>query len=191
MPRIEQTKLILSNSSCSVETDLYGGAITDFHLPDSKINPLSFRFSRDQMPENNKNGAPFQGHFLCLGRWGPPSEAELKQGIPYHGQIAGIPWKAGSSKSLKLDMEAFGPLEGLYINRTIQLDEQYAIYCVNEEITNERVIGRLFNIVQHPTIAAPFLDRFTVVNCNASTGFNDAFNSDPKRRFPMAIGHLR
>jgi hypothetical protein len=190
MPREEQTKLILSNGSSSVETDLYGGAITDFHLHETSINPLSFRFSKDQMPENNKKGAPFQGHFLCLGRWGAPSDAEIKQGLPYHGQIAGIPWKAGPSDSLKLNIEAFGPLEGLCINRTMQLDDQYAIYAVKEDITNERPMGRLFNIVQHPTIAAPFLDKHTIVNCNASTGFNDVFNADPKQarsEWPLGI----
>ena len=45
------------------------------------------------MPANNKAGAPYQGHFACIGRWGEPSAGEIKAGLPNHGEAANILWQ--------------------------------------------------------------------------------------------------
>src|ERR1700755_3260544 len=96
-------KTFLENSLCSLTVDSFGGAITNFHLKDEQqINPLSFAFTQEQMPENNKNGAPYQGHFLCLGRWGLPSEGEIKTGVPNHGEAANIHWEIQNQTDFKL-----------------------------------------------------------------------------------------
>jgi hypothetical protein len=55
----------LQNKTSVIEVDLHGGAITDFHLKDNPVNPLSFSFTKEQMPANNKAGAVYQGHFIC------------------------------------------------------------------------------------------------------------------------------
>ena len=100
-------KICLHNPASSLTVDLSGGAITDFHLKDEAcINPLSFEFSKDQMPVNNKTGAPYRGHFFCVGRWGLPSEGEIKSGIPNHGEIANIGWTKKENSNEKLIMEA-------------------------------------------------------------------------------------
>ncbi len=176
-----QTKKLLHNKACSLEIDLHGGAITDFHLHDGKINPLNFRFSKEQMPPNNQAGAPYQGHFLCLGRWGEPSAGEIKAGVPDHGEIANILWEPGEANPLKLSMVADAKLEGLHINRTIQMDPHHAVYIVRETVSNINPLGRLYNMVQHPTLAAPFLSNDTVISCNAETGFNYKFFKDPEK----------
>src|SRR5689334_16816575 len=93
-------KTSLENNFCSLTVDSFGGAITNFHLKNiAQINPLSFAFTKEQMPENNKNGAPYQGHFLCAGRWGLPSENEIKNGVPNHGEAANIVWESKKSNN--------------------------------------------------------------------------------------------
>lgn len=166
-------KIYLENNSCSLTVDLFGGAITDFHLKNAaQINPLSFGFSKEQMPENNKNGAPYQGHFLCLGRWGFPSEGEIKSGLPNHGEAANIAWTINSKTNLKLTMQTTAKLEGLHVEREIKLNENNPVYSVKEVVQNINPLGRLYNMVQHPTLAAPFLNNKTIIDCNADKGFN-------------------
>ncbi len=165
----------LQNNKSILTIDLFGGAITDFHLKNSGINPLTFAFSKEQMPENNKEGAPYQGHFLCLGRWGEPSPGEMKAGLPNHGQIANVLWDIKKTLSQNcLVMNAVAVLEGLSIKRKIVLDKHSAIYAVKEVVQNFNPLGRLYNMVQHPTLAMPFLDETTIIDCNASTGFDQA-----------------
>ena len=163
----------IQNKNCSLTLDLNGGAITDFHLASNKINPLSFAFSKDQMPENNKEGAPYQGHFLCLGRWGEPSVGEIKAGLPNHGEIANILWhQVETNQDIILEMQTSGKREGLSVQRKIVLDQHEAIFIIKEKVLNINPLGRLFSMVQHPTLAAPFLDNQIIVNSNATIGFD-------------------
>ncbi|EMR00965.1 hypothetical protein [Cesiribacter andamanensis] len=131
------TPLRLQNASTLLEVDLWGGAITRFQLLPDGVNPLSFRFGPEQMPSNNQGGAPYQGHFLCLGRWGEPSEGEKAAGMPNHGQFANIRWEAeeGENEHICL-MKAAAPLEGLRLQRRVQLDAHSAIFAVEEKVRN-------------------------------------------------------
>ncbi len=166
----------LHNDKTILTIDLFGGAITNFHLKSIDINPLSFVFSKEQMPENNKDGVPYKGHFLCLGRWGEPSSDEINAGLPNHGQVANILWGLEKiSAQNNLEMKALARLEGLRVNRKIILDEENPVFVVKEVVQNFGSLGRLYNIVQHPTLAAPFLDQDTIVDCNAGVGFDQAF----------------
>jgi len=171
----------LENKTSKVIIDLFGGAITDFRLKYIDINPLSFAFTKQQMPRNNSEGAPYQGHFLCLGRWGEPSAGEIKAGVPNHGHFANMPWTVKDVGPSVLTMQATSELEGLHIERTIEFDNNHAVYAVKEVIQNINPLGRMFNMVQHPTLAAPFLDESTVVNCNASVGFDQALYQDIRK----------
>ena len=156
--RSNQKELVsIQNKNCSLTLDLNGGAITDFHLASNKINPLSFAFSKDQMPQNNKEGAPYQGHFLCLGRWGEPSVGEIKAGLPNHGEIANILWhQVETNQDIILEMQTSGKREGLSVQRKIVLDQHEAIFIIKEKVLNINPLGRLFSMVQHPTLAIPF-----------------------------------
>jgi len=126
------------------------------------------------MPDNNKAGAPYRGHFLCLGRWGLPSEGEMRAGVPNHGEIANILWKQEEISGLLLKMETTGTKEGLHVERIIRLDAIEPVIKVTETIININPLGRLYNMVQHPTLAAPFLDESTVINCNGTNGFDQS-----------------
>ncbi len=210
----------IGNETASLSVDLYGGGITDFHLQDGGINPLTFKFAPKNMPEHNRSGASYRGHFICLGRWGPPTAGEIKAGIPDHGQAANMIWthndihskqspppscavasakahrapvchpetdKAGAAAGVcssastyqEIQINVLTPLEGLKIERTIQLDKHSAVFKVDEHITNINPLSRLYNMVQHPTIAKPFLTKSTVVNCNADIGFNYLMSAKP------------
>ncbi|QEC66666.1 hypothetical protein FRZ67_04885 [Panacibacter ginsenosidivorans] len=178
---ITDTKIQLQNKTSVLEADLHGGAITDFHLKENPVNPLSFRFSKDRMPANNKAGAAYQGHFICAGRWGEPSTGEINTGIPNHGEPANIEWQLNENDETGLAMETTAHLEGLHVQRKMQMNEHVALCHVTETITNINPLGRLYQIVQHPTIAVPFLDGTTVINCNATTGFNYLYGDQPSK----------
>lgn len=172
-------KIVLNNELSSLTVDLFGGAITNFHLKDeNKINPLSFAFTKEQMPVNNKNGATYKGHFLCLGRWGLPSGGEIKAGVPNHGEVANILWTKKGAIDTQLIMEVTANKEGLLVERIIELDKNSPAYLVKEIVTNFHAIGRLYNMVQHPTLAAPFLDESTFIDCNATIGFDQVNYKD-------------
>ncbi len=170
-----ETIKVLQNKLCSVEVDLFGGAITKFCVTGQEVNPLSFRLPAEQMPENNKAGAPYQGHFLCLGRWGRPSDGEIEAGVPDHGQICNVVWKADDNDQTTLIMSAISPMEGISVTRNIELSRNSPLYMVTEEVRNTTTLGRLYNMVQHPTIGEPFLDHATIVSCNAEAGFDHSF----------------
>jgi len=76
-------------------------------------------------------------------------------------------------------MQVDMPLEGLQIKRRLMLDDENAVFKVTEQVTNTNPLGRLYNMVQHPTLATPFLTASTVVNCNAGTGFNYMHSTKP------------
>lgn len=175
MNKAHHSKITLQNEGACLTIDLEGGAITDFHLKGIDVNPLSFSFSKQQMPEQNQSGAAYQGHFLCLGRWGEGSTGEINAGVPNHGAFANILWTLHHNDCKdELQMEASSLLEGLKIDRTIVMDKISAAYLVNEMVHNFNPLGRLYNMVQHPTVAQPFLDNALVVDCNATVGFDQA-----------------
>jgi hypothetical protein len=178
----------IRNQAVSLTVDCNGGAFTNFHL-NADVNPLSFKYAKEQMPPNNQAGAPYQGHFVCLGQWGEPSEGEIDSGLPNHGHFANILWKAdGCEKTI--NMSVTSDLEGLRMNRNIELDHKNAVVAVEETVSNINPLGRLFNMVQHPTLSRPFLDDQTVINCNAGIGFNQAFSGNPYQfSLPWPLGY--
>jgi hypothetical protein len=114
-------------------------------------------------------------HFLCLDRWGAPSKAEEANGMPFHGEATRVHWKElsepGSGGAIHAEMEAALPLAGLRVRRRIQLAANEALLRVTEQVTNNNKLGRVYNMVQHPTIGPPFLDETTIVDSNARQGF--------------------
>src|SRR3546814_17899831 len=68
-------------------------------------------------------------------------------------------------------MEVDCPLEGLRVRRQLRLDRRNAVFAIEETVPSIAPLGRLYNMVQHPTLAAPFLDDTVVIRCNATQGF--------------------
>ncbi|MBC8032842.1 MAG: hypothetical protein H7Y03_01760 [Chitinophagaceae bacterium] len=161
----------LTNKMVSLKINIAGGAYTHFGFIKDSINPLSWKLSQKDMPVNNRNGAPFQGHFLCLGRWGSPSEGEIKKGVPHNGEPSRDKWLIHSSSNLNVKMSCIAPLDGLHISRNVVLDKTAPLWKVEESVTNTSSLGRIYNIVQHATLGPPFLNTNTIVNSNAADGF--------------------
>jgi len=166
-----RTSLVLRGQSSRLVVDLAGGSLGDFRLAGSELNPLSWN-----APKPDDSSIHGFGHFLCLDRWGPPSAAEGARGMPYHGEAANVRWTvlrevATQDAVLEAQMMASLPRAGLVVRRTLRMPAGAAVALVSEEVTNTNSLGRIFNIVQHPTIAAPFLDENTMVDCNGRRGF--------------------
>lgn len=181
----------LSNSVSKLAVDGHGGAIVDFHLKQNPVNPFAWKVTKEQMPVNNRNGAVFQGHFLCTGRWGAPTDGEIAAGVPHNGQASRDKWNLVKMNDSTLSMSFVSPMDGIGIQREVELFNQQSVFKVTETIKSTLTTGRLFNIVQHATIGAPFLDSTLVVNSNARQGFLQSLSfPDPHRyefNWPEAI----
>lgn len=170
--------LKMTSKAAEITVDLGGGSIADFHLGKNGLNPLqwdSWDFS--ETPDDDPPLTPrSMGHFLCLDRWGPATPAEIAHGMGWHGEATTSWWSVTkapieSGRFIEAQMMAKLPLAGLEVVRKIQLHKNEAIFKVDEAVKNTRHIGRIYNIVQHPTIGPPFLDETTVVDANGTRGF--------------------
>jgi hypothetical protein len=92
------------------------------------------------------------------------------------------------------------PLAGMRVARRVVLDEAGSVALVTEQVTNANKLGRIYKMVQHPTIAPPFLNDETLVDSNARAGFLqdgplpkslDAANGWPKLEIAGAQTDLR
>ena len=166
--------LTISSPEASVSFDLRGGSLVDFHLTGSTVNPFTWVQNVEAKEE------PLRGHFVCLDRWGAPSEAEIARGVPYHGEAPRVLWKATGSRT----MTAALPIANLGIEREMTLSG--ATLAVRERVTNRNPTGRIYNMVQHPTIAPPFLDEQTFIDANAGLGFAQATPNQTPQLFPKA-----
>lgn len=165
--------VILGDSTGShLTVDLYGGALVDFRMSNEHDNPLSWTLPVSEMPQNNRKGACFQGHFMCLGRWGAPTQGEINAGIPHNGEAGNILWNQQflQGDSL-LFISVIAPHDGVSAERIIQFDKDKSVFKVTDNINSILSVGRLFNIVQHVTIGTPFLATSTRINSNATVGF--------------------
>ena len=87
------------------------------------------------------------GLFLCCDRWGPPSEAEAKNGMPYHGEATKVVWEVQknietTSAAINVRMAAELPLAGLRIDRSVTLASA-SVVTLTEPATFTRIIGTI------------------------------------------------
>ena len=168
-------KIAFRNDVIQASITADGGAIVEFRFVDQQINPLNWEIE-DLEPRTI--GQPYlRGHFLCLDRWGAPSEAETRYGVPFHGEAPRVVWQITKRPQKRRDLKSVAqmnctlPLAGMRVHRIIKLSAGSAMLSITEEVTNTNLRGRIYNMVQHPTIAPPFLDDATVVDSNAGAGF--------------------
>ncbi|MCE5250282.1 hypothetical protein LLG96_08685 [bacterium] len=164
-------QVALKGKAAFVGVDIAGGSIVDFHLIQQGLNPLNWNY-----PEKGDLKPRTMGHFICFDRWGQPSDQEFKNGMPFHGEAAQVEWKVLSQprktdNTITAVMLCELPMGGMTLKRTLSLYENAPVLMVKEEITNVNKLGRVYNIVQHPSIAPPFLDESVLVDCNASRGY--------------------
>lgn len=165
------TVVKMENNNILLLVNLNGGSYFDFHLKDLPINPINWHTKDSVKPA-------FMGHFLCFDRWGPPSAAEKANGFRHHGEVNTESWelltapqiidgRSTSSMMCKL------PMAGLQLTRKMELSADEPVFFVTEDIRNLNRNGRMFNIVQHVSIAPPFLDKSTLFDNNTLQGFED------------------
>jgi hypothetical protein len=182
--------VVLESPAAKLVIDLGGGSIVDFHLGTEGLNPLHWISPADKNAELRP-----MAHFLCLDRWGQPSEGELRNGMPFHGEAARVRWREFDAPErtdgrIVAAIGATLPMAGLEVRRTLRLSETAAVFSVSEAVSNRNKLGRIYNMVQHATIGPPFLDETTVIDSNAQRGFaqsNPMPNPEqPETRWPEA-----
>lgn len=183
----DRPQIVLTNSVVEAIFDLGGGSFVSFQLKEQRLNPLRWLGPGDEAAANRP-----MAHFLCLDRWGPPGEAERRNGMPFHGEASRVAWKLeGAPSAGAAQMSAKLPLAGLEVVRRIQLHPKAALLTVEETVTNRNALGKIYNMVQHPTIGPPFLDETTVVDANARRGFMQSNPlPDPEKpavEWPLAL----
>ena len=166
--------IVLESDAARAVVDIGGGAIVDFHLNERPLNPLSWREEGEDPTEH-----PWMGHFVCLDRWGAPGEGEARNGMPFHGEASKVDWQVLSrpekrGDTVEAEMSAALPLAGLEIHRSMAMSSEAAFIAVSEKVTNCNKLGRLYNMVQHPTIGPPFLAETSLIDCNGRKGFMDS-----------------
>lgn len=171
----QSTPLTIGNDQLEVTIDAYGGAFERVALKEQPVNPFTWALTAEQMPDNNKAGAAFKGHFLCLGRWGQPSRGEMKAGLPHNGEPANSMWAIEEQDEKHLRMTAGAPLDGMAVDRTVDVHPDAPVFSVTERFTNTFSLSRPTNVVQQITVGPPFLSPALTVNTNASHGFNQKF----------------
>ncbi len=169
--------LTLDSPSAHLAIDPAGGGIVDFHLAGNDLNPLSWD---SWNPANAKPGDTpptprTRGHFLCCDRWGQPDAADKALGIGPHGEAPRSNWSVDqptkdAGNSLTAVMSVKMPLAGMSVRREIELHKSAAVFSVRETVINENTHGRIYNMVQHPSIGLPFLSEETLVDSNATHG---------------------
>jgi hypothetical protein len=189
-PAVQQQSLVhMRTEAAELVLSRAGGCFSALRLSGTDINPLAWG-----VPGTLEKPEPC-GHFLCLDRWGPPSDAEGRLGMPYHGEASHTVWSVESMRNnpngVIVQMSAELPLAGLAVRRTVALSAGSAVYSVSEEVLNSNRLGRMLNMVQHPTIAPPFLEPGTRVDCNGTRGLmQDSPLPNPERlevRWPFAM----
>ena len=179
--------VVLEGKAARVAVDLGGGSIVQFQFSGQTLNPLTWT-SGETAPAHP------MGHFLCLDRWGPPSEAESKNGMPFHGEASHVDWKVvraplHSGGEILAELAATLPMAGFEVTRQMRLSEGAALLRVRESVTNINKLGRIYNMVQHPSIAPPFLDETTLVDANARQGFMQSSPLPNPERPPIPWPH--
>ncbi|MBT4499354.1 MAG: hypothetical protein HOC74_16620 [Gemmatimonadetes bacterium] len=164
----ERPVVTLRGEAAHLSIDLAGGGIVDFHLTPDGVNPLKWEGEGGELEPRNR------AHFLCLDRVGRPSQAELARGMPFHGEAGRGMWTLVREPetvgaTVVAEMAAELPLAGMRVERFVRLQGKH--FAVREEVTNQNALGRIYNMVQHPTIGPPFLEEGSLVDANARKGF--------------------
>jgi hypothetical protein len=77
------------------------------------------------------------------------------------------------------EMSCLLPIVNLGMTRKVYLNLNTSVIKVVEEITNHTDSLKVFNLVQHPTIGAPFLDENTIIDTEVDSGFSQNGNLPP------------
>ncbi len=152
----------LSNRVATLEVNLQGGGITRYALNELKLNPFSWR---------SKWNHGCEGFFLCFDRIGPSSPEDKAKGIPPHGEAHAQPWKILKQTPTTLRLQCDLPIANMTVIREYYLYPKTAICRITDRFKNNNTFEKPYNILLHPSIGSPFLDRNLLIDSNATEGF--------------------
>ncbi|MDP2983850.1 MAG: hypothetical protein Q8O92_11035, partial [Candidatus Latescibacter sp.] len=123
-------QVVLEGKAALVSVDTAGGSIVDFHLSGQNLNPLTWNY-----PDKGDLKPRTIGHFICFDRWGQPSQQELKNGMPFHGEVAQVEWQVLSQPVKKAGavdavMVCRLPIGGLELKRFLSLSDASPVLTV-------------------------------------------------------------
>ena len=177
--KIKKDIVQLDNGIARMEINRFGGAISSFELSKQKLNPYSWiakKWKKNDVSEK-------EGFFTCFDRLSFSSKEDQERGIPFHGEATSVEWtildhttsKAGDDL---LTVECKLPLAKMTMVREICLFKKSSVCRITDRITNNNPHRKPYNILQHPSLAAPFLDDSVRIDSNAARGFKNTKDPD-------------
>ncbi|MEJ2009014.1 MAG: hypothetical protein P8Z30_12810, partial [Acidobacteriota bacterium] len=178
---------LIGNESVQLVTLTGGGHIAEFRFTDaspfSHLNPLWVPPWKTFEPFNYREKAHSRlygsllegkllsgiaGHNICLDYFGPPTLAEVRQGLSQHGEAPMSKWqkteRRADRQKASLTLATRLPGAGLAFSRNICLQRGAPVAYFTETVVNERKKDHFFHWTQHVTLGPPFLcARDTVV----------------------------
>lgn len=184
--QFKDTCMNVTNGIVDLKLSSFGGAIVSFTFRDKPVNPLSWKLTRNEMPENNRKGAPHQGHFLCIACAGPGYMAPVE--LPSYGEASNIWWLTDAGTT-NISMVANAPLEKYSVKRVISLVKDAPAFLTEETFTNCQENNIWISVLQHATTGTPFLDSTSIISCNATDGYNEELPLNPQFKFHWPTGY--
>ncbi|HET7215131.1 MAG TPA: hypothetical protein VFL79_16195 [Terriglobia bacterium] len=171
---------LLKNDSVQLVTLTGGGHIAEFRFVDaspfSHLNPLWVPPWKTMEPYHYRENvharmygsllegkllSGISGHNICLDYFGPPTQAEISQGLSQHGEAPMVKWWKTDSRTdrrkVSLTLSTHLPAAGLSFSRTLQICRGAQAVYIAETVTNENRKDHFFHWVQHVTLGPPFI----------------------------------
>ncbi len=158
--------VVLDNDTVALKINLHGGSISSYAFKDEPLNPFTWHsWHQADHPEYK------EGFFLCFDRIGKSSEEEQVQGFPFHGEAASTRWQVVEHGTNSLRMRCDLPRVNMSVVREYTLFTTSSVCRIRDRFINNNPFEKEYNILQHPFLAAPFLDESVLIDCNADAGF--------------------
>jgi len=171
---------LLKNDSVQLITLTGGGHIAEFRFVDaspfSHLNPLWVPPWKTMEPYTYREKvharqygsllegkllSGIAGHNICLDYFGPPTQAETRQGLSQHGEAPMVKWRKTDSRTdrqkTSLTLSTHLPAAGLSFSRNLLMRRGAPVIYVTETVTNENKKDHFFHWVQHVTLGPPFI----------------------------------
>jgi len=202
---------VLDNGKVRVSALRGAGHIAEirFHSPDAQlaVNPMRVpHFAtiepweyRPEIHDKIYGADPsrilqsgYMGHLLNFPTFGPPSEAEARNGLGTHGEALAVEWKLkrveASASGVRLVYGAELPKTRYRVERTLHLAAGETVLYIEEAVENLLAFDRPVHWVQHVTFGDPFVEPGkTFLDMSAGKG---EFRGGPAASSPLRPGPL-